>query len=80
MKLMRDVRGWPQKQPAEMIYTGMRYISAAENGRGMGKSLLEELCGVFEAKERAFSNQAMSDIGEPCGGFSDITRLLLKEL
>jgi transcriptional regulator with XRE-family HTH domain len=80
LKRMREERGWSQEQLAEMIDTDGRYISAVENGRGIGKSLLDRLCGVFGVEEDAFARQVTEGQGEPYGDLPYVTRMLLEAL
>lgn len=80
LKRMREERGWSQEKLAEMIDTDRRYISAIENGRGMGKNLLDRLCRVFEVGEEAFTRQAVAEQGERYGKLPEVTRMLLEEL
>ena len=80
LKRMREERGWSQEQLAEMIDTDRRYISAVENGRGIGESLLDRLCKVLEVAEEAFSLQTVGEKGETYDGLPEVTRMLLKEL
>lgn len=78
---MREERGWSQEKLAEMIDTDRRYISAVENGRGLGKSLLDRLCRVLEVTEDAFTpQQILGEQNEVCGKLSEVTCMLLKEL
>lgn len=64
----------------EIIDSDRRYISAIENGRGMGKNLLDRLCLVFGVEEDAFTRQTVAEKGEMYGKLSDVTRMLLEEL
>ncbi len=80
LKRLREERGWSQERLAEMIDTDGRYISAVENGRGMGKSLLDRLCGVLGVEEDAFTRQAVGEKEEPYGNLPDVARMLLEEL
>jgi transcriptional regulator with XRE-family HTH domain len=81
LKRMREERGWSQEKLAEMIDTDRRYISAVENGRGIGKSLLDRLCRVFDVTEDAFTpQQVMGEQSEAYGKLSEVIRMLLKEL
>lgn len=81
LKRMREERSWSQEKLAEMIDTDRRYISAVENGRGIGKSLLDRLCRVLEVTEDAFTpQQVVGELNEGYGKLSEVTRMLLKEL
>lgn len=80
LKQMREAHGWSQEQLAEMIDTDRRYISALENGRGMGESVLERLCRVLEVTEDAFTRQAVGEKQERYEKLPDVTRMLLEEL
>lgn len=80
LKRMREERGWSQEQLAEMIDSDRRYISAVENGRGVGRSLLERLCRAFDVEENAFSKQTVNEIEMTYGSIPDVTRMLLEEL
>ena len=80
LKRMREERGWSQEQLAEMIETDRRYISAMENGRGMGDSILARLCRVLEVDEDAFTLQAVGENQETYGSLSKVTLMLLEEL
>ena len=80
LKRLREERIWSQEQLAEMIDTDRRYISAMENGRGIGKDLLDRLCGVFGVTEDAFTVHTVGETMELYGKLPDITRMLLDEL
>ena len=80
LKRMREMRGWSQEKLAELIDTDRRYISAVENGRGIGKSLLDRLCKVLEVTEEAFVLQACGEPGEIYSKLPEVTQMLLKEL
>lgn len=80
LKRMREERGWSQEKLAEMIDTDRRYISAIENGRGMGKNLLDRLCRVFGVDEDAFTKQAVAERDEIYGKLPQVTRMILEEL
>ena len=80
LKRMREEKSWSQERLAEMIDTDRRYISAVENGRGMGTSLLERLCRVFGVEEHAFTTQAVGEKKEPYGSLPEVTRMILEEL
>lgn len=80
LKRMREERGWSQEKLAEMIDTDRRYISAIENGRGMGKNLLDRLCSVFEVDEGAFTRQTVAEREEIYGRLPEVTRMILEEL
>lgn len=76
LKRMREERGWSQEQLAELANTDRRYISAIENGRGMGKDLLDRLCTVFEVNEEAFTRQELQGDQE----LTPVIRMILEEL
>lgn len=80
LKRMREERGWSQEKLAEMVDTDRRYISAIENGRGVGKNLLDRLCGVFGVDEETFTRQTVAEGGEIYGKLPQVTRMLLEEL
>lgn len=80
LKRIREQRGWSQEKLAELIDTDRRYISAVENGRGIGKSLMDRLCRALEVTEHAFTLQAVGEKGELYNGLPEVTRMLLKEL
>lgn len=80
LKKMRKERGLSQEKLAEMLDTDRRYISAVENGRGIGKSLLDRLCRALETTEHAFTLQAVGEKGAEYSGLPEVTRMLLKEL
>ena len=80
LKRMRTERGWSQERLAEMIDSDRRYISALENGRGIGSSVLKRLCEVLEVEEVAFTFMAVGEKTELYGKLSDVTRMLLEEL
>jgi transcriptional regulator with XRE-family HTH domain len=80
LKRMRTKRGWSQERLAEMIDSDRRYISALENGRGIGSSVLKRLCEVLEVEEDAFTLMAVGEKNELYGKLSDVTRMLLEEL
>ena len=80
LKRMREEKGWSQEQLAEMIDSDRRYISAVENGRGIGRSLLERLCKVFDVEENIFVKQTVGEKGEPYGTLTEVMRMLLDEL
>lgn len=80
LKRMREERGWSQERLAEMIDTDRRYISAVENGRGMGRSLLERLSTAMGVEETEFSKQAVSETSEPYSALPEVIRMVLQEL
>lgn len=80
LKRMRETHGWSQEKLAELIDTDRRYISAVENGRGIGKSLLDRLCRVLEVSNEAFTLQAVGEQEMAYSNLPEVTRMLLKEL
>lgn len=80
LKTLREGRGWSQERLAEMIDSDRRYISAIENGRGIGGSMLQRLCGVFDVSEGAFTKMAVAEDGEYYGKLPEVTRMILEEL
>lgn len=80
LKLMREERGWSQERLAELIESDRRYISALENGRGIGGRILQRLCDVFEVKEDAFTKMSVSENSEVYGKLSEVMRMILEEL
>lgn len=80
LKRMREERGWSQEQLAEMIDSDRRYISAMENGRGIGSKVLARLCEVMKAEESAFSMAVVGKEPEPYRALPEVLRMLLEEL
>jgi len=80
LKRMREERMLSQEKLAEMIETDRRYISAVENGRGIGKNLLDRLCRVLQVEEEAFTGQMAVEPNESCNKLSEVMNMLLKEL
>jgi transcriptional regulator with XRE-family HTH domain len=63
-----------------MLDSDRRYISAIENGRGMGDSVLQRLCQVLDVGEEEFSRQTVAGNGEDYGKLPEVTRMILAEL
>lgn len=80
LKAMREARGWSQEKLAEMIDSDRRYISALENGRGMGDSVLQRLCEVLGVAEDAFTKMAAAEEGALYRKLPEVTRMILEEL
>jgi transcriptional regulator with XRE-family HTH domain len=80
LRHMRLGRGWSQEQLAELTGTDKRYVSAMENGRGIGKNMLDRLCVVFGADEDAFTLQSIPPEGKAIETFPRVTRMILEEL
>lgn len=80
LRRMRQERGWSQGDLAEATGTDRRYVSAMENGRGIGKNLLDRLCRVFEVEEEAFTQQAAQERSQAVGSLPRVTRMILEEL
>lgn len=80
LKRLRTERGWSQEYLAELIDSDRRYISALENGRGIGSAVLMKLCAVFQVSEESFTRISTVENGELYGKLSDVTRMLLEEL
>ena len=80
LKSMREERRWSQEKLAEMIDSDRRYISALENGRGMGDSVLQRLCEVLGVTEDAFTKIAAEEEGEFYRTLPEVTRMILYEL
>jgi transcriptional regulator with XRE-family HTH domain len=80
LKQMREKRRWSQEHLAELIDSDRRYISAMENGRGIGSRVLQRLCEVFEVKEDAFTKMSVSESSEVYGKLPEVTRMILEEL
>lgn len=80
LKQLRRERGWSQEYLAELIDSDRRYISALENGRGIGSAVLQKLCAVFQVREESFSRMNAAESGEFCGKLPEVTRMILAEL
>ena len=80
LRKMRQERGWTQGELAELTGTDRRYVSAMENGRGIGKNLLDRLCRVFAVEEEAFTHQAVHERSETIANLPRVTRMILEEL
>ena len=80
LKRLREERGLSQEQLAELIESDRRYISAMENGRGIGDSILQRLCRVLAVTDEAFAPAGVQEQREGYGKLSEVTRMLLEEL
>ena len=80
LKRLREEQGWSQEKLAEMIDSDRRYISAMENGRGIGSSVLARLCEALKVEESAFTRMEVGEVNEAYGRLSEVMRMLLKEL
>jgi putative transcriptional regulator len=80
LKRLRSERGWSQEHLAELIESDRRYISALENGRGIGSVVLAKLCTVFQINEESFSRMNAAEGGEFYGKLPEVTRMILVEL
>ncbi|TWJ18073.1 helix-turn-helix domain-containing protein [Geobacter argillaceus] len=80
LRRLRQERGWSQGDLAEATGTDRRYVSAMENGRGIGKNLLDRLCRVFEVEEEAFTHQSAQERSQAIGNLPRVTRMILDEL
>jgi transcriptional regulator with XRE-family HTH domain len=81
LKRLREERGLSQEQLAELIESDRRYISAMENGRGIGGSIMQRLCRVFDVSEEAFAPTNMvNETGGNYANLSKVMRMLLDEL
>ncbi len=80
LKRMRQERGWSQGELSEATGTDRRYVSAMENGRGIGKNLLDRLCKVFEVDEEAFTQQVDQARSQAVDSLPRVTRMILEEL
>ena len=81
LKVMREERDWSQEKLAELIDSDRRYISAIENGRGVGDGVLGRLCEVFGVEENAFTKMTSSqEAGDLFSQLPDVTRMILEEL
>ena len=61
LKRLREERGLSQEQLAELIESDRRYISAMENGRGIGASILQRLCRVLAVTDEAFASASVQE-------------------
>ncbi|TWJ13313.1 helix-turn-helix domain-containing protein [Geobacter argillaceus] len=80
LKRMRRERGWTQAELAELTGTHKVYISAMENGRGIGKHMLDRLCEIFEVEEEAFIHQAIPEASQAIDKRPRVTLMILEEL
>lgn len=80
LKRLRLEHSWSQEYLAELIDSDRRYISALENGRGMGNGVLMKLCAVFQVSEGSFTQMSAAESGELYGKLSNVMRMLLEEL
>ncbi len=80
LKLMREEQRWSQERLAEMIDSDRRYISAMENGRGIGSRVMGRLCEALKVEESAFTVMEVGEETESYGKLSEVMRMLLKEL
>ncbi len=80
LRRMRQQRAWSQEQLAELTGSDKRYISAMENGRGIGKNMLDRLCEVFAVEEEAFTAQTAPQESKPVEALPRVTRMILEEL
>lgn len=80
LKRLREERGLSQEQLAELIESDRRYISAMENGRGIGDSILQRLCRVLAVTDEAFASASVHEQREGYGKLPEVTRMLLEEL
>ena len=80
LRKMRQERGWTQGELAELTGTDRRYVSAMENGRGIGKNLLDRLCKAFAVDEEAFTLQAVPARSQALDTLPRVTRMILEEL
>lgn len=80
LKRLRKERSWSQEHLAELIDSDRRYISALENGRGVGSAVLAKLCTVFQIDEESFSRMAAAEEGEVYGKLPEVTRMIVAEL
>jgi transcriptional regulator with XRE-family HTH domain len=80
LKRLREERGLSQEQLAEMIESDRRYISALENGRGIGDSIMQRLCRVFEVEEEAFAPIGVNEQRAAYDLQPEVTRMLLEEV
>lgn len=80
LKRLREERGLSQEQLAELIESDRRYISAMENGRGIGDSIMRRLCAVFTVTEDAFTLAVARENLELYGGLPEVTKMILEEV
>jgi transcriptional regulator with XRE-family HTH domain len=80
LKRLREERGLSQEQLAERIESDRRYISAMENGRGIGDSILQRLCEVFAVTEEVFTLSITREDREIYGALPEVTKMILEEL
>lgn len=80
LKRLRVEQGWSQEYLAELIDSDRRYISALENGRGIGSAVLLKLCAVFQTSEESFTRMSAAESGELYGKLTGVMRMLLDEL
>jgi len=80
LKRMREEQGWSQEKLAEMIDSDRRYISAMENGRGIGSCVFSRLCKALRVEESAFTRMELEDENMTYGKLTDVMRMLLREL
>jgi transcriptional regulator with XRE-family HTH domain len=80
LKKMRQQRAWSQEELADSIGSDRRYISAIENGRGVGKNMLDRLCQVFAVDEETFTQQGPPQQTTPVETLPRVTRMILEEL
>ena len=77
---LREELGWLQEKLAEMIDSDRRYISAMENGRGIGGSALPRLCAALPVEESEFTRMELGEDSMTYGKLSEVMKMLLKEL
>lgn len=80
LKRIREKKELSQEKLAELIDTDRRYISAMENGRGIGKNLLDRLCTVLGVTEETFTLCVADENNDLYGKLPGVTRMLLEEL
>ncbi len=80
LRRMRQQRAWSQEQLADLTGSDKRYISAMENGRGIGKNMLDRLCGVFAVEEEAFTALPVTQESNQLEALPRVTRMILEEL
>lgn len=80
LKRLREEQGLSQERLAELIESDRRYISAMENGRGIGDSVMQRLCRVFAVGEEAFAQAGINEQNATYGQLPEVTRMLLEEL
>lgn len=54
LKRLRAEQGWTQEYLAELVETDKRYISSMENGRGIGRDMLNRLCRALGVTQQEF--------------------------